>query len=120
MAIQIETNGHVYATATGVIPVKWVEVNTTLLGDNTIVAAVAGKKIRVSAISLQAMLAVTLTVKSNPGNTKIGATALVANARMDLNVHPGFWVETNVGEALIFNVSVIGGVQGIINYIEVN
>ena len=113
-----EISGYLLERITGICQIKWVNVATTNVGDNTVVAAVAGKKIRVISIALKATVALTLSVKSG-NNIKIEATVLAANERLDFNAHPGFWVETNVGEALIFNHA-LAGTQGVLNYIEVN
>jgi len=113
-----EISGYLLERITGICPIKWVNVATTAIGDNTVVAAVSGKKIRVISIALKATVALTLSVKSG-NNIKIEATAIAANERLDFNAPPGFWVETNVGEALVFN-HVLPGMQGILNYIEVN
>ena len=100
--------------------VKWAAINVTLLGDNTIVAAVTGKKIRVLSIWFKAGLAVSLSIKSG-NNTKIDANTFAANEAFTPSVHPnGFFVETNVGEALVFNAGVVSAnVHGELNYIEV-
>ena len=113
-----EISGHLIERITGICPIKWVNVATTSVGDNTVVAGVSGKKIRVISITLKAAVALTLSVKSG-NNIKIEATVLAANERLDFNAHPGFWVETNVSEALIFNHA-LAGMQGILNYIEIN
>ncbi len=109
-------NGHVVINDVGLVPIKWMNVNSSIAGDNTVVAAVAGTKIRVIAIAIKATIGLTLSVKSGP-NVKIDPTVMLANERLDFNAPPGFWVETNVGEALVFN-NMLAGMQGMLNYVE--
>ena len=103
----------------GDVPVKWVAINATLLGDNTLVAAVPRKKVRVLTMVLRPSLGLTIQIKSG-NNIKIQGTILAANEELFWNAVPhGFVVETNIGEPLILNQSILATSNGWLNYIEV-
>lgn len=110
-------NGLVIGTES--LPFKWAPINATASGDNTIIAAVTGRKIRVIAISFNAALAVGISFKSNPGNTKIEQMLVAANGNFAANHFPGWFMETNVGEAFIMNNSLAINVRGSCAYVEI-
>ena len=89
-------------------------VSAASSGDNTLVAAVSGKKIKVLSLVLVAASAVTVRLESGAGGTALtGVMSLVANG--DLKVvfpitEPGYhWVETAAGALL--NLELGGAVQ---------
>lgn len=103
--------------------IKQAKIDTASAGDNAIVSAVAGRKIRVTAIKFS--VASDVTTKWMTG-TGLGAVELgdaetwKAGGGMSDNWGPyGYFFETAVGEAL--NLYLGGAVQvsGWINYIEV-
>ena len=107
----------------GDVPVKWVAINATLLGDNTLVAAVPRKKVRVLTMVFRSetssLSQPTIQIKSG-NNIKIQETILAANEELFWNAVPhGFVVETNIGEPLILNQSILATSNGWLNYIEV-
>lgn len=98
---------------------KWAPINAGALGDNTIIAGVSGKKLRVVNLYLTAGLAVALQLKSGP-NVKVGAMSLLAATPFVMNMSPGCWVvETEAGEAFVINSSVATGLRGGCNYVEI-
>jgi len=102
------------------VVIKWAEINATSSGDTSVIAAVSGKKIRVTAITLVCSAAVGVGWKSG-SNIKINAMPFAQNGGMALEfVSPAhFFVETNAGEALIINLSVNSNVRGSLNYEEI-
>lgn len=83
-------------------------------GDNTLVAAVTGKKIRVLGVVLAAASAVTVQFESGTGGTFLtGAIPLVANGDLKFVLPvtlPGYhWFETAAG--VLLNVILGGAVQ---------
>lgn len=79
--------------------------NASALGDTTLVAAVAGRKIRVLALVGVTTLANSVHFRSSA--TPIAGTfPLAANGGVVLPVNELGWFETAVGEALVVNMSV--------------
>jgi len=80
--------------------------NASASGDTTLVAAVAGKKIRVLALTVISTAANSVHFRSLA--TPITATfPLAANGGVVLPVNELGWFETAVGEALVVNMSTI-------------
>ncbi len=93
-------------------------------GNNTLVAAVAGKKIRVQALCVIAGAAGNVYFTSNTGGTVIfgGSTNkinLAVNGGFVIPFSPPGWFETAVGEALIMNASSTGPFSGGLVYITI-
>lgn len=93
-------------------PIKFRSFAVASNGDNSLVAAVTGKKIRV--LALDATAAGAVAVKFRSATTDIsGAQALPANGQKILPFNPVGWYETVAGEALQVNlggaVSFAGG-----------
>lgn len=100
---------------------KFASISVNSTGDNTAVAAVSGKKIRVLALEGVATGAVTLAVKSDTGGSAValtGAHSLAANQSLVLPFSHAGWFETEAGKAL--NLSLGGNVafQGSLVYQE--
>lgn len=87
-------------------------------GDQELVAAVSGKKIRVLYIMLFSSIASNLTLKSGASTTLVGTLYAPANFGLTEDFPSGI-CETAAGEALNLNVSVATNVGGIVAYIEV-
>ena len=104
--------------------VKRAVVNFTAAaaGDNAVVAAVAGKRIRVLGAVLAPSAVLSVKLRS-AANDLTGALPLAANEKFTLPLadpdHAG-WVATNSGEALNVNVSAAGTVTGFVVYQEVS
>ena len=106
-----------------IYPIKQAIINATTLGDNQIVEAVTGKKIRVLNRWYRSSGSVILTWKSGTG---IGSTIISASDTLlqgygvsDNWAPCGWFFETKVGEALNASLSGNVSVTGELNYIEV-
>lgn len=107
--------------ATSLNNIKYAALSGATSGDNTLVSAVAGKKIRVLSLYAVAAGAVTVRFESAAGGTALtGVASLAANGGIVLPFNEGGWFETNAGELL--NMELGGAVQtsGSLSYIEVN
>jgi hypothetical protein len=90
-------------------------IDTAVSGDNTIVGAVAGKKIRVLSYVLVGGGAVNARWKSG-ANNRSGPLPLAANSSVAPPAGSAFLFETNAGEALILNLSAAVQVSGHVSY----
>lgn len=102
--------------------IKSAPIAVSSSGDNTIVTAVAGKKIRVLGYVLVANAAVNTKWKSGAGTDKTGLLYNAANGGVSAPVvgDPSevFWFETAAGEALVLNLSGAVAVGGHVVYLE--
>ena len=108
MAIQSELLRAVIAAAT--------------LGDNTLVAAVTGKKIRVMSVVLVASGgANSVRFESAAGGTALtGVMDLASDGQLILPYHPSGWCETVAGQLLNLELSAGTAVAGVLSYVEVS
>ena len=92
-------------------------------GDNTLVAAVVGKKLRVVSMFVVASGGVNIYfVDGNNTTLAGGATnkiALTTNSGFSLPYNPVGWFETGAGFSLDVNLSAATAVAGSLTYIEV-
>lgn len=115
-AISNESNA-LYVNGNIVTP-KFAVISASASGDNTVVSAVTGKKIRVLHYSLVCAAAVTLTWKS--GTTAIsGGMAFGTNNGISTPYSPQGLFETASGQALVLSLSTDASVGGHLTYIEV-
>jgi hypothetical protein len=99
---------------------KFAVIDHATSGDNTIVAAVASKKIRVLACFLVAAGTVTVRFESGAsGTAKTGQMNLVANTGFVLPFNPVGWFETAVNTLLNLELSGAVSVDGCLVYVEV-
>lgn len=89
------------------------------LGDNTVVAAVAGKKIKVERFIL--IQSAGVTAKWRSGTTDITGPMYLTSTGMFGLVAPGmggseYWLETVAGQALVLNLSAAVAVGGVVVY----
>lgn len=91
------------------------------IGDNTLVAAVAGKKIRVIAALLVASGgAITVRFESAAGGTALsGLMNLGADGQLPLPENGFGWFETVAGELLNLELSAATSVDGVLVYEEI-
>lgn len=110
-------SAHTYRETPTLAVEKFALISASALGDNTIVAAVAGKKIKVTQYVMVATAAVAPRWKSGASNNLSGAMSLAANGIIST---PGGKVlmETVAGEALVLNLSSAVAVNGHLVYIE--
>jgi hypothetical protein len=98
-------------------------VSAASSGDNTLVAATSGKKIKVLALALAAASAVDVRLESGAGGTALtGVMSLTANQPTAVfpPTEPGYhWVETAAGALLNLELSAAVQVSGcIVYYVE--
>lgn len=102
-------------------PIKFVRINASSSGDNTIVAAVATKKIRVLGYAMVATGTVTALFQDSAGSPVIfGGFDLIANSGVSYAgglLAPAF--DTAAGNGLEINLSAGVAVKGHLTYIEV-
>lgn len=99
---------------------KYAVIDAATLGDNTIVAAVTGKKIRVLAAFIVASGAVTVRFESGASGTALtGQMVMGANGTLALPLSSEGWFETAAGSLLNLELSAATSVDGCIVYVEV-
>jgi len=99
---------------------KYAAVDVAAIGDNTLVAAVTGRKIRVLACALVAGGAVTVRFESGAGGTALtGQMSLAANGVLTLPYNQAGWFETAAGALLNLELSGAVSVDGALVYAEV-
>lgn len=101
---------------------KYASISFSTSGDNTIVAAVASKKIRVLSLFMVANTNVTVTFQSDNGvgSTDItGAIGLINVHGFVLPYNPVGWFESLSGELLNLSLSSSVQVSGSLVYVEV-
>ena len=100
--------------------VKYAVIDNATAGDNSIVAAVDGKKIRVLSYALVAAAAVTVRFESGAGGTALtGQMSFAANGGVSCPFNEGGWFETAAGAALNLELGGAVSVDGHLSYIEV-
>lgn len=108
-----------YDGNTPLIP-KFAVIDAATSGDNTIVAAVAGKKIRVISVFLMAAGTVNTRFESGASGTALtGQMNLVANVGFVLPFNPTGWFETAAGSLLNLELSGAISTDGCLSYVEV-
>ncbi len=89
-------------------------------GDNTIVAAVAGKKIRVQSLFLVVPSDLTVAFESGASGTPLTGDMLVlAKTSLVLPFNPNGWFQTVAGVLLNLELSGATAVGGSLSYVEV-
>lgn len=108
-----------HSGATQLVP-KFVIIDAASSGDNTILAAVTSKKIRVLAAFLVAAGTVNARFESGAGGTALtGQMNLVANTGFVLPFSPVGWFETASNTLLNLELSAAISVDGSLVYVEV-
>lgn len=109
----------VYNGTTALTP-KFAIIDAATSGDNTILEAVASKKIRVLAAFLISAGTVTVRFESGAGGTALtGQMNLVANSGFNLPYCPTGWFETASNTLLNLELSGAVSVDGCLVYVEV-
>jgi hypothetical protein len=99
---------------------KFDSIDASSSGDNTLVSAVADKKIRVVALFLVAGGTVNVRFEDGAGGSALtGQMNLVANTGFCLPYNPVGWFETGVNTLLNLELSAAESVDGSLTYIEV-
>lgn len=109
------------ATVAGVpVTIKYAIIDAAGSGDNTLLAAVTSKKIRVLSAFLVSAGTVNVRFESGAGGTALtGQMNLVANTGFVLPYNPGGWFETASNTLLNLELSGAVSVDGSFSYIEV-
>lgn len=101
--------------------IKYALIDHGAAGDNTIVAAVAGKKIRVLSYVIVAAGAVTVRFESAASGAALtGQMSLAANGGVSCAYNEGGWFETAAGALLNLELGGIVSVDGHLSYILVD
>ncbi len=99
--------------------IKYAAISASSSGDNTIVAAVADKRVRVLSCFLVAAAAVTAKFQSGAAGTDLtGAASLSANGGYVLPFNEGGWFQTDPSTLLNLSLGGAQAVAGSISYIE--
>lgn len=99
---------------------KFAKIDAASSGDNTLVAAVASRKIRVLALFLVAAGTVTVRFESGAGGTALtGQMELTAQSGFSLPFSPVGWFETASNTLLNLELSAAISADGCLVYIEV-
>ena len=104
-----------------VLTPKFAKISVSANGDNTLVAAVSGKKIRVLAYNFIGNGAVNPKFQSGSGGTDLTGYKYIASAGGGICApfNPVGWFETTAGVLLNLNLSAAVGVGGELVYVEV-
>ncbi len=98
---------------------QYAAVSASSSGDNTLVAAVAGKNIRVLAYVLVASAAVTARFEDGAGGAALsGQMQLGANGGVSAGFNPAGWFETSDNTLLNLELSGATSVDGHVTYVE--
>lgn len=109
----------IYNGTTAITP-KFAVLDAASSGDNTLIAAVASKKVRVLSLFLVSAGAVNVRFESGAGGTALtGQMNLVANTGFVLPYNPLGWFETASNTLLNLELSAAISVDGSIVYAEV-
>ncbi len=99
---------------------KFAAIDAALSGDNTLVAAVAAKKIRVLSLMMVSAGTVTTRFEDGASGTALsGQMNLVANSGFTLPFNPVGWFETTANTLLNLELSGAVSVDGMLVYVEV-
>ena len=107
-----------FAGVTQITP-KFAAIAASSSGDNTLVAAVTGKKIRAIKYVLVAAGTVSVKFKSGAGTDLTGAMPAAANSVIPGDYCPVGQFESAAGSALVLNLSGAVAVTGHLTYVEV-
>lgn len=102
------------------VTVKYAAIDVASSGDNTIVAAVSGKKIRVLSLFLVAAGTVNVRFENGAGGTALtGQMNLIANTGFVLPHNPHGWFQAGTDNTLLnLELSAAVSVDGALTYIE--
>ena len=100
--------------------IKYAKIDAASSGDNTLVAAVTGKQIRVLAAFMVSAGTVNVRFEDGAGGTALtGQMNLVANSGFTLPFNEVGWFETTAATLLNLELSGAVSVDGCLVYIEV-
>lgn len=100
--------------------VKFAVIDAAANGNNTVVAAVTGRKIRVLAFVLVAAGTVTTRFESAADGTALtGQMTMAVNSVISVPYNPAGWFETAAAQLLNLELSAGVSVDGMLTYVEV-
>lgn len=101
-------------------PIKYAAISAATNGNNTLVAAVSGKSIRVLSVALVASGgANTARFESDADGTALtGQMDIADNGQLVLPYNPAGWFKTVAGELLNLELSAATPVAGMLSYVE--
>lgn len=112
-------SGEVIINGVAIVP-KFAVIDFAVSGNNTLVAAVAGKRIRVLALAMVAGGTVTPRFQSGAGGTNLsGQMVMAVNNPFILPFNPVGWFQTAASALLNLELSAGVTVDGMLVYIEV-
>lgn len=124
-----EISGKMMTENGDVAQVKHAAISASSSGNNTLVSAVTGKKIRVVSLHIRATEDVNIRFESGAGGDALSGVMLMEvlssdlvgneNAFINLGFSPHGHFETNAGELLNLELSAAVQVSGLLSYIEV-
>lgn len=119
-AVELSSSSMALSDTTHCLP-KFAKIDAATSGDNTLVAAVTGKKIRVLAAFLTMTgTAVTIRFESAAGGTALtGQLTPTQGQTIVLPFNPLGWFETVAAELLNLELGGAQSVDGALTYIEV-
>jgi len=93
-------------------------------GNNTVLSAVGGKRLRVLSMALVASTATGLHITDGPSGPGIYASSaftsqFAANGGIVLPFNPLGWFQTTSGSAVVFNISATSSIGGSLTYVQV-
>ncbi len=89
-----------------------VPINSSGIGNDTLVTGVSGKVIKVLAIFFQCNIATTLTIRSGSSDITGPMSFVGSGGGMNLPYFGGTYLQTNSGDSLIFHFSGLTGQAG--------
>lgn len=99
---------------------KYAVIDAAAIGNQTLVAAVTGKKLRVLALFVVSAGVQTAIFQSGAGGTALtGGLTLAASTVVSVPFNPEGWFETAAGALLNLNLSAAVSVDGALVYQEV-
>jgi hypothetical protein len=120
MPVQASLESNQMTAGGTVVTPKFAVISASSSGNNTLVAAVASKKIRVLACVVQCNAAVNVKFQSGAGGTDLtGLFYNAANTGFSMSYNPAGWFETTSNTLLNLNLSGAVAVGGCLTYIEV-
>lgn len=120
MPVQSSAESSQMTAGGAVVAPKFAAIDAATSGDNTLVAAVTSKKIRVLSLFLVAAGTVNVRFESGAGGTALtGQMNLVANTGFALPYNPAGWFETASNTLLNMELSAAISCDGCLTYIEV-
>lgn len=99
-------------------PIKFARLNATSDGDNTVIAAVTGKKLRILSINAAAVGAGIVSFKSG-ASTTLFTYSYSAQGQTFFHCSPYWICETAAGEAFVVNTQASQDLLGAISYVEI-